>query len=40
MEDTTVDEVIEANVADEDTDDPEVIARKTKSNGYVEQDNL
>ena len=39
MEDTTVDEGIEANIADDDADDAELIARKTKGNGYIEQDN-
>lgn len=39
MEDTAIDESIEANVADDDTD-AEAIARKPKGDGYVEQDNL
>ena len=39
MEDTTVDEAIEANVADEDADDAELIARRPRGDGYIEQDN-
>jgi hypothetical protein len=39
MEDTTVDDVTEANVADDDMDAEVLMARKPKGDGYVEQDN-
>ena len=40
MEDATIDEGIEANAADDDTDAEAVIARRPKGDGYIEQDNL
>ena len=40
MEETTIDEVTDGNVAEIDPDDAEAIARKTRGDGYVEQDNL
>ena len=41
MEQTTVDEATDGSVAEyDDGEDAEAIARKTRSDGYVEQDNL
>ena len=40
VEDTAIDEGIEAHEADDDTDAEGIVARKPKGDGYVEQDNL
>ena len=39
MEDAAIDEGIEAHEANDDTDAEMLVMRKTKGDGYVEQDN-
>jgi hypothetical protein len=40
MNDEVMDESVETSIADEIDDDAEMIAKKGKGSGYVEQDNL